>query len=189
MPKSQKTKENIHELKDILIRSIILSKETEVDSELLQKEFKLTQFGTSCVLYMMKKEKYYPELEQLYIQNILRGKNNTEEIVFIEDMEPYEVGDQCLSEMSYETRLSYVSMGFAKWITFEEYRQQYIDVAIRLLRYKNPHKATIAEMIKNRNEDGLMSYFEGRDKEEIIQHLKGSDFSDDDVEVVLDLLS
>lgn len=188
MSKLEKINENIHELRKILINAIILSKETEVDSELLQKNFKLTQFGASCVLYMMKIEEYCSELEQLYTQNILRGKNNTKEIIFIEDIEPYKTGDQCLSEMSYETRLSYVSIGFAKWITFEEYRQYYIDVAVRLLRYKNPHIATIAEMIKNKNEDGLMIYFEGRDKEEIIQHLKCNDFSDDDIEVVLEIV-
>jgi hypothetical protein len=188
MTKLKETKEEIHELKDILIRSIILSEEKKVDSELLQKNFKLTQFGASCVLYMMKNGKYYPELEKLYIQNILRGKNNTENIVFIEDIEPYEVYDECTSEISYEKKLSYVSTGFARWITFEEARQDYIDIAVALLRYKSPHIATIAEMIKNRNEEGLMSYFEGREKEEIIQYLTNNDFSDEDIEVVLEIV-
>ncbi len=189
MSKSKEIKEGIHELKDILIRSIILSEEKKVDSELLQKDFKLTQFGASCVLYMIKNGKYYPELEKLYIQNILRGKNNTENIVFIQDIEPYEIHDECTSEISYEKKLSYVSTGFARWITFEEARQDYIDIAVALLRYKSPYIATISEMIKNRNEDGLMSYFEGREKEEIIQYLTNNDFSDDDIEIVLGILN
>ena len=186
--KKRITKKDMTELQDVLIRSIILSKETEVDSELLQKKFKLTQFGASCVLYMMKNEKYYPELEKLYTQNILRGKNNTENIVFIQDIEPYEIHDECTSEISYEKKLSYVSTGFARWITFEESRQDYIDIAVALLRYKSPYIATIAEMIKNRNEDDLNEWFKGRSKEEIIQYMKGNDFSDEDIEVVLDIV-
>lgn len=188
MTKTQKTKHDIHELKDILIKSIVSSKETDVDSDFIQKTFGLNQFGASCVLYMMKNEKYYPELEKLYIQNILRGKNNTENIVFIQDIEPYEIHDECTSEISYEKKLSYVSTGFARWITFEEARQDYIDIAVALLRYKSPYIATIAEMIKNRNEDDLNEWFKGRNKEEIIQYMKGNDFSDDDIEVVLDIV-
>lgn len=188
MLKLEKLNQNVHELRKILINAIILSKETEIDSELVKKRFTLTQFGASCVLYMMKNEEYCPELEQLYTQNILRGKNNTEDIIFIENIEPYEIGVQRFSDTPYETRLSYVSMGFAKWVTFEDARQRYIDISVRLMRYRSPYIATIAEMIKNRDEEGLLSYFEGRDKKEIIQYLKGNDFSDDAIEVVLEIV-
>ncbi len=187
--KKRITKQDMTELQDVLIRSIILSKESEVDSELLQKNFKLTQFGASCVLYMMKTEEYCPELEKFYKENLLRGKNNSEDIIFIENFEPYEIGDQCSSEIPYETRLSYISMGFARWVTFEETRQRYIDVSVRLIRYRSPYIATIAEMIKNRDKEGLIEYFEGRDKEDVIRKLKRDDFSDEDIEVVLDLLN
>jgi len=180
--------EYIHELRKILINAIILSKETDVDPELLQKRFTLTQFGASCVLYMMKNEEYYPELEMFYKRNTLRGKNNTENIVFIQDIEPYEINDECTSEISYEKKLSYVSTGFARWITFEEARQDYIDISIALCRYKSPYIATIAEMIRNRNEDDLKEWFKGRSKEEIIQYLKGNDFLDEDIEVVLGIV-
>lgn len=187
MPKSQKTNEDIHELRKILINAMILSKETEIDFKLLQKKFKLTQFGASCVMNMIYRGEYCPELESEYKEDRLRGENNTERIKFIEDIEPYEIGDQCLSDTPYETRLSYISMGFARWLTFEEARQENINVIIALMRYKNPQIPLIAEMIRNRDEEMLKMYFEDKEEEYIVEILKLYKFSDDDIEIVLDV--
>ncbi len=188
MPKSKNTKENIHELKNILINAIILSKETDVDSELLQKKFDLTQFGASCILYMMRREEYCPELEKYYKQKILRGKNNTDRIIFIENIEPYEINDESRSDMSYETKLSYVTTGFAEWITYEKARQQYINVMIALIRYKNPQIPVIAEMIRNRDEERLKKFFKDQDEEKVVEILTLYKFSAEDIEVVLEIV-
>ena len=188
MRKTQIKKQDVTELQDIFNNAILLSKETEIDFKLLQKKFKLTQFGASCVMNMIYRDEYCPELEREYKDDRLRGENKTEDIKFIENIEPYEIGDQCFSNTPYETRLSYVSMGFARWVTFEEARQHYINVIIALMRFENPDIPIIAEMIRNRDEERLKMYFEDRDEEEIVEVLKLYKFSDEDIESALEII-
>ena len=137
---------------------------------------------------MIYRGEYCPEFESEYKDDRLRGENNTERIKFIENIEPYEIGDQCFSDTPYETRLSYISMGFARWVTFEEARQHYINVIIALMRYKSPQIPLIAEMIRNRDEEMLKMYFEDKDEEYIVEVLKLYKFSDDDIEIVLEMV-
>ncbi|MBC7766720.1 hypothetical protein H7Y21_01875 [Arenimonas sp.] len=181
-------------LKNIYEEIKVLNGDIEVTSKWLQDTYKLTHFEASCVLYMIKKNEYIPELEDFYYPNPAEKQNRCLEIEFIKDIFPYKKNDisgmnDDNNPLEDEDMQSYVSHGFAKWvIPSEESSQEQIHVGMHLIRYSNKNKADLREGIANRDTSFLWSRFYGYTEEKTIRYLKLLDFTDEEIGVVLGIV-
>ncbi len=162
---------------------------TILDSEFLQKKYELTEFGASCLMYMLVNNEYCPELEDIYTENRDTFEGEDNEIKFIEDMPPYSKFDMGKSDLSLADKESYIADGFAQWMSFEDQRQWHIKLIVEFSRILNQHEADIREALTLRNEDFFKDYYKDYDEEKIIEHMKNLEFTEDEITIALELVS
>jgi hypothetical protein len=83
----------------------------------------------------------------------------------------------------------YVSLGLAKWVSFEEHRLNLIHIYVSFRRIIQQHNADMREALAHRNKEFYEEYFKEKDKDAIIESLKRDKFSDIEIKVVLNLLA
>lgn len=181
-------------LKSVYEETKVLNNDIPVTSKWLQDTYQLTHFEASCILYMIKKNEYFLELEDFYYPNPAEKQNRCLEIEFIKDIFPYKKNDisgvnDDDNPLKDEDMESYVSHGFAKWvIPSEESNQQQINLYVHITRHNNKVKADLREAIANRDVDFLRSTFDGFTEEKTIEFLKLFKCTDEQIGVVLGMI-
>ncbi len=96
------------------------------------KKLGVTSMGACCLLYMIKKREYYPELEHVYTLNdasALNGMNEDEHILikFNGEFPPLKHYIIYTYQLSETDKRIYVSLGLADKVSFNEFRLEFID--------------------------------------------------------------
>lgn len=120
---------------------------TMLDSKFLQKKYELTEFGASCLMYMLVNNEYCSELEDRYAEEGSHAGEIEDDIRFIKDMPPYSRFEICGSNLSTADKESYIAQGFAEWITLEDQRHLLIELIVKSSRMLNQHLADVREAI------------------------------------------
>ena len=182
-------------LKDLYDRAVTLSKSVKLSVESISKGFGLSQYAASCIFYMLQVEEYCPELEDTYQQDeypLLKGKNENDFkiIGFNEDMPPFRKNQSCTTEdVSQADMQRYVSIGFARWISFGDFLLNRIHIFVSLTRILNQQNANMREAIAHKDKGFYEEYFKDMSKDEILKSLKRDEFNDTEIQSVLSLLS
>ena len=190
-----KKSDNSHELRIFYEEAVRLSKKGVLTAVMLKDKLGISMYGANCILYMLQAEEYCPELENIYTQDecgFLKGKEEGKYrmVKFFEDMPPfkhhqtYHHGNISDSDME-----RYVSLGLAKWVSFEEHRLNLIHIYVSFRRIIQQHNADMREALAHRNKEFYEEYFKEKDKDAIIESLKRDKFSDIEIKVVLNLLA
>ncbi len=162
---------------------------TMLDSEFLQKKYELTEFGASCVMNMMNRGEYCPELEGRYTEEGSHAGEVDDDIRFIKDMPPYSRFKICGSDLSLADKESYIAQGFAEWITLEDQRHLLIELIVKSSRMLNQHLADVREAISQRDSDFIREYFIDYNEEKIVDYMKEFEYTEDEINTVLEIVS
>jgi hypothetical protein len=187
------SEERIKKLKQIYADAISLRADGDVTSELIQDRFGLSPYGASCILFMLNKDEFCPELEAVYTQGemeSLQGQDETTDrtIKFIEDIAPYQRHQTFDKEIAESDKETYVRLGFAKRMSFEDRRQEMIMLYVAMSRVLHQHKMDMLEALAHRDVGFFQDFFHDTSKEDIEKHLKKYGFNKKDTRLVLDLM-
>lgn len=179
-----------HKLKTYYLKLGILA---EVDIDTLQKEFKLTRYGASCLLYMYIRGEYCPELENVYLHKeaqflIDKREGEARLIEFVEDMPPFKKYGTYYKELAEVDKDNYVTIGVATFVTFEEYRQKHIHLYVECNRILEQVHADMREALANGDGQYFIDFFKRSDKNKIVEQLQQESFKPAEIKRILELM-
>ncbi len=186
---------NGQQLRKFYEEAFAMSKNGEVTAEMLHKKFGISLYGAACILYMIQSEEYCPELENIYTHdecNPIKGKDEKKDrmIKFFEDLPPFKHYQTYYhSDISDEDMERYVSLGLAKWVSFEDYRLDVIQMYVSIRRFCEQHNADMREALAHKDREFFTEYFKTKDEKVIIKSLKRDKFNAAEIKSVLKLLS
>jgi len=137
---------------------------------------------------MLKFGQYLPDLETMYDQDRLPGNGRNGNIRFLETT-PEKIKDTVFpNKLSKKQKEYYVSIGFAKWNTYEYERQLQIHMFIRLSSYSTTVKENFKKAIERKDRVALYNYFQSKNKATVKRHMLKLKHTQEDTDEVLRLL-
>lgn len=174
----KKRRGSVKELRRFYEEAVSLCVDGEVPSEILQERFGLSPYGASCILFMLRKQAFHPELAKIYVQDEMPSLEGVTEstyrgIRFLDDMPPYYKGrvydTTCISENDQEV---YVKMGIAERASMEDQRQEMVFIYSSICEILNQHDADMLEAISHRDEEFIRNFFAGSSKAKVLKHMR-----------------
>lgn len=154
----------------------------------MYEKYKLTQHDLSCVVYMLKRGKYFHEIEEIFNQDRLPGNGRTGNIRFLETVSEQIRDSFYSSKLTKKQKEYYVSVGFAKWNIYEYERQFQIHLYVKISEVSNSHRKSFIEAINRKDRLVLYNYFSNYTKTSVKRYMRKMKHSQNDTDKVLDLL-
>lgn len=158
-----------------------------LDGKSLEKKFGVTVFGASCLMFMLEQQAYYPDLEKIYHhkQAPLASNKDLEQVEFIqflEDVPPFSKFQLVDEELSPHDKSLYVSLGFARRRSPEEFRRDMINLYVNLCQATDQYRADFREAIARRDVEFVKKQFQGKNLEKVKRQLKKMKFTLQEIE-------
>ena len=168
--------------------------EHELNGNSLSEKFGVTVFGASCLRFMLARNEYFPELERIYRQTefpSLLGKDpeQVQHVEFLEAMPPFKRHHIAGEELTDRDKDVYVSLGIAKRITFEDFRQAMIQLYVDCSRLSEGYEADLREAIARQDSKLIQEAFKGKTVAEIRERLRRYKFTAGEIKTALKLFS
>ena len=175
-----------------------LAKELEnrgqtIDSDLLKVKLGASVCEASCLLFMLNRGGYFKDLESLSkmkeFPNLKEKKEGKDKfIAFTENMPPYKTNIFYGEEITDQDKEQYVSIGVARYLTFEEVRQLIITLYWGINELLRQSKNNFIKELEAGNAQYFKDFYKEKDKEYILKDLKRTKLKDAQVESILKLL-
>lgn len=165
----------------------------ELSEDFLCERLGVTLYGAACLLFMLSRNEYCPELKKLYrradaAELIGKKEGRDQIIVFIEDMPPFKKEGIVIEELTEKDKSIYVSLGFARFLSFAEFRRLLIGIYVGSCQLLDQIHADVRAAIAQKDVPYLKNFFKSMSGEQITKSLHRSKFAAREISTVLKLL-
>jgi len=167
--------------------------ERELTEDFLCERLGVTLYGAGCLLFMLSRNEYCPELQKLYrradaVELIGKKEGRDQIILFIEDMPPFKKEAIVIEELSEKDKSIYVSLGFARNLSFAEFRRLLIGIYVGSCQLLDQLNADVRAAISQKDVAYCKRFFKSTSDAQIRKSLKRSKFTKREINAVLKLI-
>ena len=178
------------QLEKFYLKSKALADSGEIiDSDFLCHTFGVTKFGASCLLYMLNEGRFYPTLEKIYRRADDRKQNKENHYIeFTEKLPPFKEWDIFGDDMSKKQKALYVSMGVARFMSSEEFRQLRIGIYVNIDILVEEARKKLLAALDGKDAAYVKNHFCNKTVDEVKQWLKRMKYTKQQIDDALALL-
>lgn len=183
-----------HPLETLYEKALVLGFNEYIPIEKLREKLGISKNKASCVFYMLSEKVYCPELEEYYAKDEDEDPREKNEkycrmVKFLEDIPPFQKNVCYVDEISETDKKRYVSLGFAKWSSFEENRQRRIQTYISFSRILTHIHTNIHEAFERTDVGFFKFFFHKSDKKQIIETLEKEGLTEAKIKKVFNMMA